>query len=148
MSSLFHPARRWMQHIIHGSLPYCQCGNQSRCHSEHVSTGGSDRGRGWWLVGVGGHSGFWLDESSTAAPSSFIPKHLVSTMSKWMYVGRGLLIGWVDSSGREKVSYISISHWQELCCEDNCGFVAVRVETERWEEGEERQGKEERASEY
>lgn len=83
-----------------------------------------------WVTASGGcgaggwHSGFWLDVSSMAAPSSFMPKHLVSTLSKWIYLGGGLLIGWVDRSGREKVSHISISHWQEFCCKDNCGFVA------------------------
>lgn len=55
-----------------------------------MSNGGSDGGHGYGLVG--GHSGFWLDESSVAAPSSFCQNTWSRQQaSECIYIGASLL---------------------------------------------------------
>lgn len=55
-----------------------------------MSSGGSDGGHGYGLVGV--PSGFWLDKSSVAAPSSFCQNTWFQQQaSECIYVGASLL---------------------------------------------------------
>lgn len=100
----------------------CQDVTASMCQLEAVM---EDMGTGqWgWILGFGWINLQWQLPAASA-------KTLSSTISQWRRPSRSPLIGWVDSPGWGKVPCVSISHWQELCCEDNCGFVALHIEAE------------------
>lgn len=136
-TSLVAVIHTWVGHAAHPCPPppqthtlYCRRDSQSTCLGEHLSASGSDgearlMARGGWRWGGWGAFHVLADWILSGIFLQLRAKTFLLNNEPENAPRQGHS-RWVDSHGQEIVPLISISHWQALHCEDNCGFVALR----------------------